>query len=232
MHKNDCLICGAELVYLPDTSEQMQCYYCKQLFDSNVSCENRHYICDRCHSSSAVDLIKNYCLATNNSDPVKTVNDLMLNPAIKMHGPEHHFLVPAALLSSYYNVNGGKEILEKKLQLALKRSSTVVGGSCGFYGTCGAAIGTGIFMALITDSSPLASSEWQLSNRMTATALHKIADAGGPRCCKRTSFIAIREAVAFVNKNFNTELPVNAEIKCKFKHLNRECLGSYCQFYR
>jgi hypothetical protein len=29
--------------------------------------------------------------------------NLMKNPQIKMHGPEHHFLVPAVLLAAYYN---------------------------------------------------------------------------------------------------------------------------------
>ena len=231
MHKSDCLVCGKELVYNAKSHEVMECYFCKGSFESNVKCKVDHFICDGCHGGTALEIIDKYCLTTDLKDPVEIVNNLMLTPAIKMHGPEHHYLVPAALLTSYYHTINKTHLLENKLEQARERSKTVVGGSCGFYGTCGAAVGTGIFLCLISNATPLSVEEWQLSNRMTATALLKIADAGGPRCCKRNTFIGIREAVMFVNEHFNTGIPVAASIQCKFHHLNRECLAEMCQFF-
>lgn len=42
----------------------------------------------------------------------------MRNPKLKIHGPEHHFLVPAVLLSSYYNVKRDYEEKENKIREA------------------------------------------------------------------------------------------------------------------
>ena len=72
-----------------------------------------------------------------------------------MHGPEHHFLIPAVLLSAFYNVSGEPGEKEKKIKQARKRAENVLGGFCGFYGDCGAAVGTGIFVSVITGATPL-----------------------------------------------------------------------------
>ena len=94
----------------------------------------------------------------------------------------------------------------EKIAKARQRAEHVLGGFCGFYGNCGAAVGTGIFMSLITDATPLSHEEWRLSNLMTARSLLTIAHAGGPRCCKRNSFLAIAEAVRFAQERFGVEM--------------------------
>ena len=148
-----------------------------------------------------------------------------------MHGPEHHFLVPAVLLSAYYNVTGEEDKKEEKINLAQKRAANVLGGFCGFYGDCGAAVGVGIFISVLTGSTPLSTKEWRLSNLGTAHSLLAIAEKGGPRCCKRNSFIAIQEAVKFVKENFNVTLSISNDVKCDFNHLNKECIKEKCPFY-
>ena len=35
--------------------------------------------------------------------------EIMKSPMINMHGPEHHFLVPAVLITSYYNIKDEKK---------------------------------------------------------------------------------------------------------------------------
>ena len=40
-------------------------------------------------------------------------------------------------------------------------------------------------------SNPLAKESWGLSNMLTSCALAAIAEAGGPRCCKRDSYKSI-----------------------------------------
>lgn len=156
---------------------------------------------------------------------------LMRNPRIKMHGPEHHFLVPAVLLAAYYNSK--KEYGEKatKIRMAKKRASQILGGFCGFYGNCGAAVGTGIFVSLVTGATPLSVAEWKLANLVTAKSLLTIAEHGGPRCCKRTTFLAILEAADFAKENLGVDFKINKELKCEFYPLNKECLRQNCPFH-
>jgi hypothetical protein len=229
-YKTGCLICGYELNYLP-AAEELACEYCGRRFAADVRCINRHYVCDGCHGLPANDLIGQSCLTTRLTDPLRIAVMLMKNPQIKMHGPEHHFLVPAVLLAAYYNANGDAGRKEAAIAKARKRAEDVKGGFCGFHGACGAAIGTGIFVSLITGATPLAKEEWRLSNLMSAESLKAIAENGGPRCCKRDSFLAIAAAVDFLKAHFGIELPADDRISCEFTILNRECLGTECRFF-
>jgi hypothetical protein len=179
----------------------------------------------------AYDYIENYCKSSPHTDPGALINEIMKNSAIKMHGPEHHFLVPAVLITSYYNHLGNKQLLNEKLRTAKKRSKQILGGFCGFYGTCGAGIGTGIFFSLIQNATPLSTSEWQLCNMATAKSLEKIACHGGPRCCKRDSFLAIETAVEFLNKHLKTALSLSI-INCGFSDFNRECRKEDCRYFK
>jgi hypothetical protein len=227
--RSGCVVCGDELVY--GQNEKLECYYCHKILDSNVKCRKGHYVCDNCHSMPGNDLIENFCNITKITDPLELALILMRNPKIKMHGPEHHFLVPAVLLAAYYNAKGDYNQKRLKIKEARSRSSKILGGFCGFYGDCGAAVGTGIFMSLITDSTPLSSKEWRLSNLITAKSLLTIANHGGPRCCKRNTFLAINETVNFLGENFSSMMKINRTIACEFKDLNKECLKKKCPYY-
>jgi hypothetical protein len=87
-----------------------------------------------------------------------------------MHGPEHHVMVGAALLTAYRNA-GGQLDLPRALQEMLHRGKQVPGGACGYWGACGAGLSTGMFVSIATGSTPLAKEAWGLSNRMTGLAL-------------------------------------------------------------
>ena len=229
-HKVNCLVCGAELKY-ENGYRPMKCALCGQEYDANVACEQGHFICDACHSLPANDFIARFCIASKSKNPIEQANILMRDSRVKMHGPEHHFLVPAVLLSAYYNVNGETDEKEDKIKLALKRAANILGGFCGSHGDCGAAVGVGIFISVMTGSTPLSIKEWRLSNLATGRSLITIAEQGGPRCCKRNSFLAIREATKFVQENFEVTLLTSNDIKCDFSHLNKECIKEKCLFY-
>ena len=47
-------------------------------------------------------------------------------------------------------------------------------------GSCGAAISAGIFVSIVTKSTPLGSDAFDLANTMTSRALARIGEAGGP----------------------------------------------------
>lgn len=230
-HKSGCLICAKEIVYL-QTNEISRCVYCNHEFTISERCEDGHYICNKCHSSGAMDIITTYCLQTKSNNPVEIANLIMAHPAVKMHGPEHHYLLPAVMLSVYYRITGKLDVLAVKLEKARKRSEMVPGGFCGSHGNCGAAVGSGIFMSLITEATPLSKEEWQLSNMATAKSLYSIAMHGGPRCCKRDVYFSIIETAGFVNEKFNISIPLDSAINCKFSKFNRECLYKDCIFYQ
>lgn len=230
MAEYGCIICKQELIY-KEKSEQMICAVCKEEKESNAVCRQGHFICDACHSSGALEYIENYCRNSTSSNPVAIALELMNNPKIKMHGPEHHFLVPAVLITVYYNAAGKPDIIPEKLEIAGQRSKNVPGGYCGFFGACGAAIGTGTFMSIILEANPLSKKEWRLANLITAGSLEKIALSGGPRCCKRDSYIAIENSIRFVKENLNVELE-SQKIECVFSGVNKECLYNKCRYFR
>lgn len=227
--KTGCIICSKELIYT-DCNVMKECYICHEKILTNVTCINDHFICDTCHSGNANDVIEKYTINSKIDNPIVQALELMNHPQINMHGPEHHFLIAGALISSYYNKLNDTSQKEIQIPKARKRAEKVVGGSCGFHGNCGAAVGTGIFISIITGATPLSDSEWQQANLMTARALTSVAIHGGPRCCKRNVFLSVIEAIKFVNENLKPlfEIP---EIKCRFNHLNRECKLEQCNFY-
>jgi hypothetical protein len=201
--------------------------------ETNATCINHHYVCDAYHSASANDVIEGHCISTGSTDPIALAALLMRHSASKMHGPEHHLLVPAVLLASYFNQKISPE--EEKagsIRKARKRAEDVKGGFCGFQGACGAAIGTGIFVSVISKSTPLSKVEWGLSNLMTAESLDKIAGNEGPCCCKRSSFLAILNATDFLHREFGVEIPTDHHPVCSFEALNKECHVEHPQPFR
>jgi predicted RNA-binding Zn-ribbon protein involved in translation (DUF1610 family) len=231
-HNTGCLLCGADLEYLAEY-QSLSCHFCGTTTTATARCRNGHYICDACHRGSAHDVIELACISSESRDPAALALTLMAHPALNMHGPEHHFLVPAVLLASYAEIkNVRREEKAALIRKARQRSEDVKGGFCGLHGACGAGIGTGIFVSLITGATPLSGDSRGRSNRMTAASLLAIAETGGARCCKRDSLLAIFTAVQFLHDELAIQLPVNTEIRCSFSQLNRECLEQACRFSR
>jgi hypothetical protein len=225
-----CLLCGDDIIYV-SSPEKMVCDYCEKTVTGEAKCKSGHFICDSCHQTNPNDFIERFCRETSIQNPWEITNKILGNRTVKMHGPEHHFLVPAVLLSSYYNVLNQPGKKRQKISIARQRAEKVPGGYCGSHGTCGAAIGTGIFISLILDTTPVSDKEWQLSNLMTSKSLFSVAMSGGPRCCKRDTFLSIQEAVLFVSQKLHVEIPVSGNTKCSFFYLNKECLEKNCAYY-
>ena len=90
----------------------------------------------------------------------------------------------------------------------------------------------GMFISIVTGSTPLKNDEWRLSNLMTAAALEKIGKIGGPRCCKRDSFLAVQTAVAFAQEHLGIQMELPSRIVCGFSPLNAQCIGGRCPFHQ
>lgn len=224
--KEECIICKAPLEYL-ELDELMECVVCHKKENSKTRCINGHYVCNECHTAG-MDAIVGLCLNEESKNPVTIVEKMMAMPFCHMHGPEHHVMVGAALLTAYKNA-GGEIDLETALTEMMNRGKNVPGGACGFWGACGAGISSGMFISIISKSTPLAQEPFSLSHRMTAKSLGAIGEIGGPRCCKRDSFLSILSAIDFVKDNFGVEME-KAEIVCNYSSQNNQCIGKRCPF--
>lgn len=224
--KEECLLCEAPLLYL-EADEMMECAVCHKKENSKTRCVKGHYVCNECHTKG-MDVIIGLCLKEISKNPVEIVKKLMDQPFCHMHGPEHHVMVGAALLTAYKNAGGDIE-LHQALTEMMNRGKSVPGGACGFWGACGAGISTGMFVSIISKSTPLAVEPFALSHLMTSKALERIGTVGGPRCCKRDSFLSILAAIDFVRQHFQVSME-KPEVVCGYSSQNNQCIGRRCPF--
>lgn len=226
--KEECLICSAPLEYL-EKDEFMECAVCHKKEHSKTRCIHGHYVCNECHTAG-MDTVTGLCLAETSKNPVEIIEKMMELPFCHMHGPEHHVMVGSALLTAYKNAGGDIE-LQPSLAEIMDRGKSVPGGTCGFWGACGAGISAGMFVSVITKSTPLAIEPFRLSHLMTSKALGEIGAVGGPRCCKRDSYLSVLSAIDFVKEYFGVEMekPV---IVCSYSAQNNQCIGKRCPFAR
>ena len=225
--KEECLICKAPLVYLQQ-DERMECAICHKKEMSKTRCKQGHYVCSDCHMAGLNQIFR-VCLAETSKNPVEIVEKMMALPFCHMHGPEHHVMVGAALLTAYHNAVGEID-LASALQEMSSRGRAVPGGACGFWGACGAGVSAGQFMSIVTKSTPLAKEPWGLSNRMTSKALESIGQVGGPRCCKRDSYLSILAAIDFAAEQLGVQMEKTMPV-CSRSQMNTQCIGMRCPFY-
>lgn len=223
----ECLICKAPIEYL-DRDEEMTCVLCRKVQSSKTRCVKGHFVCDACHTAG-MDRLMAICLNTQSRNPIRILEEMMSMPACHMHGPEHHTMVGAALLTAYRNAGGAIDLPSALIEMQ-KRGGQVPGGACGYWGACGAGISTGMYVSIVLKATPLAKEAWGLSNQMTARALEAIGKNGGPRCCKRDSYLAVMEAVRFTESRLGIRMDVDAVV-CSRSHLNNQCLQEGCMFF-
>lgn len=226
--KEGCLICQSPLEYL-EADERMECAICHKKENSKARCVEGHYVCNECHTAG-LDVMIGMCMKESSKDPVEIIEKMMRQPFCHMHGPEHHVMVGSALLTAYRNA-GGDLALDQALVEMMNRGKSVPGGACGFWGACGAGISAGMFVSMISKSTPLAGEPFALSHFMTAKALGEIGAVGGPRCCKRDSFLSILAAVDFVKEHFGIAMD-RPEIICSYSSQNAQCIGKRCPFVK
>lgn len=177
------------------------------------------------------DSVISLCQKERSRNPIEVLERLMSQPWCHMHGPEHHVLVGAALLTAYNNClpDTSRLDLRELLPEVISRGQQVPGGACGYMGACGASISTGIFMSVVTRNTPFSTDTWHLCNLCTSRALEQVALNGGPRCCKRDSYLSILAAVDFVKENLGVEME-KPEVRCSRSQINEQCIGKKCPF--
>ena len=167
------------------------------------------------------------CLQEKSKSPIDIFNNIAHMDSVRIHGPEHHVLDGAALLTAYYNA-GGKIELETSLNEIMKRGLQMPGATCGMWGVCGAVSSMGAALSIIDGTGPLSSdSSWGKHMEFTSKALGSLSQVGGPRCCKRDAFLSFQKAIEYINENYNVELE-SGTIECSFSDKNEQCIKKKC----
>ena len=226
-HEEDCGVCARPLVYATE-SVTKTCAFCGKEKKTLIYCPDGHYVCDSCHSKAALEVLRQVLSSTQTTDPAAILEQVISHPAVPMHGPEHHVIVPTAIVAAVCNT--GHPVPEGAVEKALERASKVPGGWCGLYGDCGAAVGVGIAVSIITGATPLTGKPRTLALSATSFALSRMLDYQ-PRCCKRASRIAIEAATEFLHDYLDIELPQYTKVKCIYTLWNQQCAEKACPFY-
>ncbi len=177
------------------------------------------------------------CLRTYAEEDKIRVSDLVFrllqSPHLPMHCPQHHYLIPAAMLTAACKVQARSlEKLRDDLIEAMMRAKNVLPAFCGLYGSCGTAVGLGIYTSILLDSDQYSTHNWALSNRIVGQCLLKISEIDGPRCCKRNSYIALQVGEVFSKEVLHLDLGTTERIQCIFHERNgSECKKQACPFF-
>ncbi len=227
-HKSGCMVCGARLVYL-ETDDNRACHYCGNLRSANAECESGHFVCDGCHRADAVSVAKQVCLHNREPDVIALLDRVRAHPQFRVHGPEHHSLLPAVILASLRN--SGYPVSDKQIETAIQRGQTVAGGACAFLGACGAAVGVGIAISILTGANPLNGDKRQVAQRATQRVLGEIAAFNAPRCCQRDCCMALHEASKLTAEHVGQALTMPETITCTQHAKNNECIHDKCPYW-
>jgi hypothetical protein len=227
-HQAGCVVCGADLVYA-HTMQGKACYYCEQVKSSNALCTNGHFVCDACHSQDALEIIKQICFNKKERDALVLMQAIRSHPHFGLHGPEHHSLVPAVILTALRNA--GETITKDDIVTGIERGQTIAGGACAFLGICGAAVGVGIALSILLKADPYKGHERQTVQKVTNNVLARISSYNAPRCCQRDVWLALQEASILVREIAGKTFSVDKKIVCKQFPKNKECIQDQCPLW-
>jgi MoaA/NifB/PqqE/SkfB family radical SAM enzyme/SAM-dependent methyltransferase len=227
-HHSGCMACGKEIGYLAHERE-VACHYCGGVKRTNAVCVEGHYICDGCHQQDGLSAIRLLCAETKEQDMLLLLDTIRRHPAIPLHGPEHHAMVPGIILATYRNLGG--QISREDIFTGIERGSKVPGGVCGFWGNCGAAAGVGIAFSVLLEATPLTPKPRQQVQEITSRVLGEIALTQGARCCQRETVTALREAALLSHHLLPISLLAEADFFCKQFSTNRECIAGQCSLW-
>ncbi len=223
-----CMVCGAKLRYFT-TIQELSCSYCGREFPANACCEADHFVCDDCHRENGLEVIKAITSWIRETDLITLLKLIRSHPAIPMHGPEHHAMIPGIILAAYRN-SGGK-ITEETIIAGIDRGAQIPGGVCGFWGACGAAIGTGIAVSTILAATPLTPSPRQAAQAFSAKILSSISKYRGGRCCQRETWLALTETAKLSEETLSVSLTANEILECDQYLKNKECIRKQCPLW-
>ena len=204
----------------------MECAICHKKESSKTRCINGHYVCNDCHTQG----MDNSSLACawrrlHRPRPYPPPDDgPVLLPYARARAPCDG---GAALLTAYKcrgQVGPGERSGDVQLGgKAITGGALVASGQPAGGGISAGAVRSHRHGIHAWPGSP------GLSSQMTARALDSIGKVGGPRCCKRDSWLAVQAAVDFVREHLGVEMQHSVPV-CSYSARNSQCMGKRCPF--
>lgn len=181
-------------------------------------------------TAEKVDMILHDILQETSCSPSAIFAHIISRGYVSIHGPEHHILDGAALLTAYRNA-GGRIDLEDALVRLRTEGLRMPGAMCGLWGVCGAVTSVGAALAIIDGTGPLSTDgSWGDHMSFTSCAINELGRINGPRCCKRDGMIALKNGVDYVNAHYPVTLVWEAP-PCAWSQLNAQCIRERCPFF-
>lgn len=219
-----CAVCGGNLERVDTVAV---CTFCGHETQARYLCAAGHHICEECQLADWPQVVERVCEGSREADPAVIVNLIMKHPMSVMHSPQHHIMVTPAVLSALRN-SGLRPLSPERLASAIERTKGIPLGACGTRGECGAAICVGTLVSVLTGATFTKDRERSLALQASAEALLAIAQAGGPRCCKQSVYLALETVSIFLKRELYLDLPVNPH--CEFAARNEECKRERCKY--
>ncbi|NYT12535.1 MAG: hypothetical protein GKC03_08330 [Methanomassiliicoccales archaeon] len=148
---------------------------------------------------------------------------------LPVHGAWHHAIVPGIIIKCL--ANSGEDLSVEDVEEALERGMNIPGGSCGFHGACGGAVGVGVAFSIVEKITPMHDGGRSMVMRVTSRALACAAEIGGPRCCPRAAYSAFELASLELGAAGHNLAISGARGRCKFTELNGDCIKEKCPFF-
>ena len=167
------------------------------------------------------------CKQETSTNPLEIFMHISTMDFVAVHGPEHHVLIGASLITAYKNA-GGNVNLDATLQKMAQEGERMPVAMCGLWANCGAAPSIGAALSILEKTGYLNPADQHMET--TATALYKIGKLGTPRCCKRAGYISLLEAGKYLNQQGNVQLDVSMK-ECPFSAPTARCLQEACPFF-
>ena len=165
--------------------------------------------------------VTDLCLKEKSQNPIEILGKLMDLEFYNMKGCEHSVMVGAALLTAYANA-----AKQENLSQTLQRLETVeefkTGVDCDYWGACEIIRSSRAFWSIISDRDDLA-------DKLLMDVANAVGSVGGPRCCKRSAYLAISKIVEFVKNHLGTKMELT-EFVCKYSSQNRDCILEDCPY--
>lgn len=209
------MICGKSLEYI-EHGREMNCAKCGKKEITNVYCPDGHYVCEECHGLSALDLVKDFVLATPSIDPIEVAESLINHDeVIPMLGCEHALIAAGSLMAALKN-EGTINITSTDMVEVLQRTRRqAIGAYCGLTGVCGIVPAIGACFSVILGAACPKDRETAITMRVVARITDGIANETGPCCCKNFLRTSLRIAVALSKEYLQVELPISTSQKCR-----------------
>jgi hypothetical protein len=158
---------------------------------------------------------------------LKDFAPMWTKPTFPINADWHHFLIPGVVLTALRNC--GYPIRDDEIVEGMGRGESLLGGSCGFAGVCGGAYGVGIILSMVRKMNPIHGAERSEIMGAVAETIRAIAEHPR-RCCKRSGYIAVREAVHRLHELGYDRLNA-ADRECAWHSSNKMCYGVQCPFH-